>query len=126
MIHAIGIDIVEVGRIEDIINRWGIAFIQRIYTQEEIDYCACKARTSIHFAARFAAKEAFMKCLGDDLRHGVTMRHIAVVNNRNGIPVLKFHQGLADRLASRGIMTAHISISHTDNYATAMVILEKT
>lgn len=125
MIHAIGIDIVEVNRIDDIIQRWGTAFMRRVYSQEEIDYCTKKVRASMHFAARFAAKEAFLKCLGTELRHGVAMWHIAVANNRDGTPTLKLQQGLADRLSSHGISKAHISISHTDNYATAVVILEE-
>lgn len=126
MIYAVGIDIVEVKRIDDIIKRWGESFIRRIYDQEEIDYCTRKVRASIHFAARFAAKEAFIKCLKNELRHGTAMRHIAVMNKEDGSPTLKLQQELADRLASHGITMAHISISHTDNYATAVVILEKT
>ena len=126
MIHAIGIDIVEVKRIDDIIKRWGESFIQRIFAKEEIDYCTRKVRASMHFAARFAAKEAFMKCLEDELRHGIAMRHIAVLNKRDGTPTLKLQKKLADRLTSRGITMTHISISHTDNHATAVVILEKT
>ena len=125
MIHAIGIDIVEVNRIDDIIKRWGTAFIRRVYSQGEIDYCTSKVRASMHFAARFAAKEAFLKCLGTELRHGVAMWHIAVANKRDGTPALKLQQGLADRLSNHGISKAHISISHTDTYATAVVILEE-
>jgi holo-[acyl-carrier protein] synthase len=125
MIHGIGIDIVDVKRIDDIINRWGEAFIRRVYSQEEIDYCTGMAQASMHFSARFAAKEAFIKCIGNELKRGIVLRHIFVDNNRDGAPVLRFHEGLAGRLSSSGISRAHISLSHTDMYATAVVILEE-
>lgn len=124
MIRAIGIDIVEVKRIDDIIERWDDSFVKRIYSQEEIDYCYRKVRASMHFAARFAAKEAFVKCLGRELGNGVALRHITVINEQDGTPRLKLQQELADRLAECGLMTFHLSISHTENYATAVVILE--
>jgi holo-[acyl-carrier protein] synthase len=125
MIHGIGIDIVDVKRIDDIISRWGEAFICRVYSQEEIDYCTGMARASMHFAARFAAKEAFLKCIGNELKRGIALRHISVDNNRDGAPVLRFHDELASRLSSSGISKAHVSLSHTDTYATAVVILEE-
>ncbi|MBN2254504.1 MAG: holo-ACP synthase [Deltaproteobacteria bacterium] len=125
MIHGIGIDIVDVKRIDDIIGRWGETFLRRVYSREEIDYCAGMARASMHFAARFAAKEAFLKCIGVELRKGISLRHISVDNKRDGSPVLRFQEEFADRLFQHGITKTYVSLSHTDTYATAVVILEE-
>ena len=125
MIFGIGIDLVEVARIETILKKWDEKFTKRIFSRDEIIYCEKKAFPAIHYAARFAAKEAFLKCLGSGIWSGLTLRDMEVFNNRDGKPELRLHEKLQDKINGVGITDMYVSISHTDNYATAVVILER-
>jgi holo-[acyl-carrier protein] synthase len=125
MIYGIGIDLVENNRIEKIIARWGTKFLQRVFSNGEIKYCERHARASIHFAARFAAKESFLKALGIGLGMGVKLREIEVVHNNNGKPDLAFSGEAKVQIVKRCISKTHLSLTHTDSYATAIVLLEK-
>src|SRR5450759_48038 len=84
MIQGIGIDLVENDRIEKIIRKWGQKFLQRVFSEEEINYCGKHIQASIHYGARFAAKEAFLKALGIGLGMGVKLREIEVVHDDQG------------------------------------------
>lgn len=125
MIYGIGTDFVEVSRIEKILQRWGDRFIGKVYSLDEIKYCQTKASPAMHYAARFAAKESFLKSLGIGLGMGVKLREIEVINNPQGRPVLKIHERIKDGLNKLGITAMHISITHTREHAHAIVILEK-
>jgi len=125
MIFGIGTDLVEVSRVEKILQKWGDKFLTKVYSQNEIDYCKKKAFPSIHFAARFAVKESFLKSLGIGLGMGVNLRDIEVVNNQQGSPVLNVHESIKARLDNLGINKIHISITHTREHAQAIVVLEK-
>lgn len=125
MIHGIGTDFVEVSRLEKILQRWGDRFIGKVYSQNEINYCQNKAFPAMHYAARFAAKESFLKSLGIGLGMGVKLKEIEVINNPQGYPVLKIHEKIKDNLDKLGITAIHISITHTREHAHAIVILEK-
>ena len=125
MIHGIGTDFVEVSRIDKILQRWGDRFIGKVYTNNEIDYCKDKAFPAMHYAARFAAKESFLKSLGIGLGMGVKLKEIEVINNAQGCPILKIHERIKDNLDKLGITAMHISITHTRQHAHAIVILEK-
>ena len=125
MIDGIGIDLVENERIEKIINKWGDKFLHRVFSDKEIKYCARHAQAPIHYGARFAAKEAFLKALGIGMGMGVKLREIEVVHNHNGKPDLVL-RGEADVLiGKREIKQIHLSLTHTKKYATAIVLLEK-
>lgn len=127
MICGVGIDLVEVQRIENILKRWGKGFTGRVFTESEIEYCRKRARPAIHYAARFAAKEAFLKSIGVGLAGGLRMKDIEALNDQHGKPVLNLHNKAKVTLNKNGILstTVHLSISHTDRYATAVVILER-
>jgi holo-[acyl-carrier protein] synthase len=125
MIFGIGTDLVEVSRVEKILQKWGDKFLKKVYSQNEIEYCQKKAFPSIHYAARFAAKESFLKSLGIGLGMGVKLQDIEVINNPQGSPVLKVHERIRSRLDKLGINALHISITHTRGHAQAIVILEK-
>lgn len=125
MIYGIGTDLVEVGRIEKIIQRWGERFTEKVYSQNEIDYCTCKAYPAIHYAARFAAKESFLKSLGIGLGMGVSLKDIEVINNAQGNPQLKMNERIQKVLDTHGITSVHISMTHTREHAHAVVILEQ-
>jgi len=124
MIVGTGIDIAEVPRIRQAIERFGDRFLQRVYTAGEIRYCDSKANRVERYAARFAAKEAAMKALGTGWSHGVRWRDCEVVRMPGGRPSITFH-GKAGELAARlGMRNAALSLSHTAEQAIAQVILE--
>jgi holo-[acyl-carrier protein] synthase len=124
MIVGTGIDIAEVPRIAQAIERFGERFLGRIFTEEEMRYCDSKANRVERYAARFAAKEAAMKALGTGWNHGVCWRDCEVVRMPGGRPTLKFH-GKAAEFASRlGTKNVALSLTHTKEHAMAQVILE--
>ena len=125
MIQGIGTDIVEVFRIERIIEKWGSRFIERVYTPGEIEYCSKKSFPAMHFAARFAVKESILKSLGIGLGMGLRLRDIECLNNQEGSPFLHLNDTVKAVFQKRGISAVHISISHTKKYAQAIVVLEK-
>ncbi len=125
MIEGIGIDLVENDRIEKIIRKWGQKFLQRVFSPEEIIYCSRHIQASIHYGARFAAKEAFLKALGVGLGMGARLREIEVVHDDNGKPDISVRDGALLLLEKREIKRIHLSLTHTKNYATAIVLLEK-
>ncbi|HOO90285.1 MAG TPA: holo-ACP synthase [Syntrophales bacterium] len=124
MIYAIGTDLVEISRIEGIIDKRGKRFVERVYSKGEIRYCNERAFPAQHFAARFAAKEAFFKCMGRGIFDGVGLRDVEVINGPDGKPELKFYGKARTMVDKAGITGNHISISHTDKYAMAFVVLE--
>ena len=125
MIVGTGVDIAEVDRIRESIERFGDRFLHRVYTEGEIAYCERKNVTRYEsYAARFAAKEAGMKALGTGWNHGVRWRDIEVVRPRGQRPTIQFHgQGalFAEKLGAHNIA---LSITHTSEQALAHVILE--
>jgi holo-[acyl-carrier protein] synthase len=124
MIVGTGIDIAEVPRIQQSIERFGDRFLLRIYTEGEMRYCEGKANRAERYAARFAAKEAAMKALGTGWNHGVRWRDCEVVRLAGGRPTIKFHGKAAEFAAKLGVKNAALSISHTADQAIAQVILE--
>lgn len=125
MIYGIGTDLVDVIRIKKILEKWGDRFIGKVYSRVEIDYCQKKAFPAIHFAARFAAKESFLKSLGIGLGMGVGLKSIELINNEQGSPLLKLHNRAEEMLREAGVTAVHVSLTHTSNYASAVVVLEK-
>ncbi|MGH9599684.1 MAG: holo-ACP synthase [Terracidiphilus sp.] len=124
MIVGTGIDLVEIGRIEHAIARYGARFLDRVFTCGEQSYCLRKRHAAESFAGRFAAKEAAAKALGTGIGHGVIWREIEVVREPGGRPSVRFH-GRAEEIAGRmGVVHASLSISHTDALAMASVAAE--
>ena len=125
MIVGTGIDIAEVPRMAQAIERFGQRFLTRVFTEGEIRYCDSKANRVERYAARFAAKEAGMKALGTGWSHGVRWRDIEVLRQPGGRPTLAFH-GRAGEFAFRlGVVNVARSLTHTADVAMAQVILEK-
>ena len=125
MIIGTGIDIAEVPRIQQSIERFGNRFLQRIYTEGEIRYCDSKANRMERYAARFAAKEAAMKALGTGWSHGVRWRDCEVARLPGGRPTIAFHGKAGEDCCPAGcVKNAALSISHTAEQAIAQVILE--
>jgi len=124
MIIGTGIDIVEVPRVAQAIQRFGKRFTERIFTEAEIRYCESKANFAERFAARFAAKEAALKAIGTGWKLGVTWRDVEVQRVPGGRPTIAF-SGVAAQFAQRlGMNRASLSLSHTAQHAIAQVILE--
>jgi holo-[acyl-carrier protein] synthase len=124
MILGTGVDIAEVPRIRETIERFGDRFLRRIFTEGEIRYCERKARRFESYAARFAAKEAGMKALGTGWSRGVRWRDIEVVRPKGQRPTIQFHGVAAAIAAKLGTKNIALSITHTSQEALAHVILE--
>jgi holo-[acyl-carrier protein] synthase len=124
MIKGVGVDIVDVARIEAAIARHGRRFLERVFTDEEIRYCSSRPRSVQHFAARFAAKEAVFKMLRSGWSGGITWTDVEVVSNSSRIPEIRLH-GEARAAAKRAALgEIHISISHTSATAIAVAAAE--
>jgi len=124
MIVAIGIDLVEISRIEEVFARRGDRFRARVFTEGEISYCERRASKLASYAARFAAKEAAMKALGTGWSDGVGWMDVEVVSEQTGAPVLQLHGRALERLREIGAKKAHVSLTHSGNLAIAEVLLE--
>ncbi len=124
MILGTGVDIAEVFRIRESIERFGDRFLRRIFTDGEIRYCEKRASRFESYAARFAAKEAGMKALGTGWSHGIRWRDIEVVRQQGQRPTLQFHGEAAAIAAKLGTKNIALSITHTSELALAHVILE--
>jgi holo-[acyl-carrier protein] synthase len=124
MIVGTGIDIAEVPRIAASIERFGRRFLERVFTPDEIRYCESKANRVERYAARFAAKEAGMKAIGTGWRLGVTWKDLEVQRAPGGRPTLVFHGRAGEYFRKMGASHAHLSLTHTEQYAMAQVLLE--
>jgi holo-[acyl-carrier protein] synthase len=121
-IIGLGIDATDIDRIADTIERYGERFLTRIFTDGEIAYCTRRRVPAIHFAGRFAAKEAAMKALGTGHSRGVLWRDVEIVR-RGGPPHLMFHGGAARRLEEMGGRSTLLTITHSDELALAQVLV---
>ncbi len=122
MIVGTGVDIIEIDRIQKSIETYGEKFLEKIYTQTEVDYCSTKADKYRRYAARFAIKEAVYKAVMK-YDHTIAWKDISVKNDSDGAPQLEELDKLA-ALSAQGIMI-HVSLSHSNNYAVATAIAEK-
>ena len=124
MIAGLGTDIVEIKRMEASILKREDLLIKRLFTEKEQAYCRQKTNPYPHWAARFAIKEAFFKALGTGLRQGMSWQDVEVINNELGAPSLLFSKTMQRTLKEKGIGSHHVSISHSDESAIGVVILE--
>ena len=125
MIVGVGIDIVDVSRIDRLLRDYGEQFARRILATAERQPFAASSRPVWFLANRFAAKEAFSKALGTGLRYPVTLHAISVTSDSVGKPLFGFHGPLPDYLASRGVIRNHLGLSHEKGMACAVVVLEQ-
>lgn len=124
MILGSGIDLVEIGRIHDSVERFGKRFLDRIFTSAEQGYCLRKRRSAESLAARFAAKEAGAKALGTGISRGVNWLDIEVVREPGGRPTLRFHGRAAEIAARMRVANVALSLTHGSDVAVASVVLE--
>ncbi|MGF1573174.1 MAG: holo-ACP synthase [Sumerlaeia bacterium] len=124
MILGIGTDVVEISRFKQLLERQPERSVERLFTESEKEYCDSKQEPIIHYAARFAAKEAFLKAMGTGLTNGIRWSDMSIVKNQVGAPEF-FLTGRAFELTQeRNLLNIHLSISHTNETAIAFVILE--
>jgi len=124
MILGVGIDLVEVGRIRDSLERLGERFARRILCPSEYDYCFGHQDPSTHVAARFAAKEAVSKAFGTGIGAEIGWLDIEVVRLENGSTRIELHGLGAQLFHQRAAQAVHINLTHTAQYASAVAILE--
>lgn len=124
MIYGIGLDLVEVARIEESLQRFGERFQKRVFTELERAYCNALPHPPLHFAARFAAKEAFLKALGTGLSNAISWKDVGIENLSSGKPELRVIGRALELATERGIEQMHVSLSHTHGHAAAVIVLE--
>lgn len=125
MIISIGIDIIEVRRVRETIERTP-RFAERVFTAAERAYCESRGAVAAqHYAARFAAKEAALKALQTGWSGGISWQDVEVSAKESGAPLVFFHGRARELYEESGATSAHISIAHTTEHAIAQVILEK-
>jgi len=123
MVAGVGIDLVMVGRLEAALRRWGERLAGRIFTQRERREAEQGGQSMASLAARFAAKEAFLKALGMGLFQ-VPFREVEVLREPSGRPVVHLHGKAKEICQGQGVRKVHISLSHDGGMAVAVVILE--
>ena len=121
-IFGIGVDVVDVARIEEAIARHGERFLERTFTEGERVYCEGLAQSGPSYAARFAAKEAVAKAFGTGIGGEAGLREIEVVRAESGAPGIRLSGHAAEFAASHGISQVLVSLSHTRHSAVAQVV----
>lgn len=114
-----GVDIIEINRIKDSIEKLGDSFLKKVYTQKEIEYCESKGKSKYeHYAARFAVKEAAFKAVSEDVKdkYAISWKDVETTNNENGRPEVEILF-----LKNKKVENVDVSISHCRDYAVANV-----
>ncbi len=122
MVRGIGVDIIEIGRIRESVERLGELFLSKIFTPGEIAYASAKANMFQHLAARFAAKEAVAKALSTGWAGGFRWKDVEVMNDAGGQPHITLRGSLREQLASS---TIYLSMSHSETHVVAVVVIEE-
>ncbi len=124
MILGLGIDIIEVARIQASHEKFGERFLKRVLRPAEIAYCLSHKRPAPFLAARFAAKEAISKAFATGIGHQLGWQHMEVGRKESGEPFVILHGRGQELLVQRGGRIVHLTLSHTESYAAAIAILE--
>lgn len=124
MICGVGIDIIDIARIQSLYQHHGRRFLHRVFTDKEIDYCESRNDPAQHLSVRFAAKEAVVKALGTGFTKGIAFRDIEVIKE-DGPPVIILHDAARRMADSLEVSKIHLSISHDRGSAIAFVVMER-
>lgn len=124
MIIGVGIDLVDIQRVRDSLERWGERWTEKIFTQNEIRICGSGPDPARRYAARFAAKEAVFKAAGMPAGAKFFPRHIEIETLENGSAGLVAHKEVKDRIDGYGKCAVHISMTHEKNMAAAVAVIE--
>lgn len=125
MIIGVGIDNVQSKRMKEMLLKWADRVENRVFDEDELQYSRSREASHLHLAARFAAKEALFKALGKGLSEGMTWTDVKVWNDEKGKPQIKLKRKAREIADQMGVAAIHLSLTHTDEVATAVVILEK-
>ncbi|UCF31809.1 MAG: holo-ACP synthase [bacterium] len=125
MIIGLGVDHVENQRMKEILIKWSERVEDRVFTENELEYSRKMGETHLHLGARFAAKEAFFKALGKGLSEGMSWTDVNVKNDKTGKPNIDLRGKAKEHAESMGVKNIHLSLTHTDDFSIAVVILEK-
>jgi len=125
MIFGTGIDIIEINRIKQSLQKYSDRFEQKVFTQKEVDYCHSQADPAKHFAARFSVKEAVLKCFGTGMTGGILWKDIEIDKQKSGQPTLNLYGKGKELFRQLKLKHIHITITHDKNYAVAHAIAEK-
>ena len=126
MIYGIGTDIVAIERFQRFMTTGNSAILERLFTPVERSRCGSRKDAASCLAARFAAKEAFLKALGTGLRDGISWQDMEVSNNALGKPELVLSGKAAEQFQAKELVSIQLSLSHDGGSAIAMVVLEST
>lgn len=126
MISGVGTDIVAIDRFQRFIDQQNTAILTRIFTDSERSTCFARKNSAASFAARFAAKEAFLKALGTGLRDGISWQDMEITNDTHGRPLLSLSGRAAELCALKRLTPPHLSLSHDGGYAVAVVVMEES
>ncbi|HUJ10457.1 MAG TPA: holo-ACP synthase [Verrucomicrobiae bacterium] len=118
-----GIDIVETGRIQDSLDRFGERFLSRCFWSEEVAYCKSMKFPALHLAARFAAKEAISKAFGTGIGHQLGWKDMQICKHEGGEPYAVLHGKGAELAQMRGVTKVFVSLSHCKDYAAAHAVV---
>ncbi len=121
MVRGIGVDIIEIDRIRRSIEESGDRFLQKVFTQNEIEYCSGKSNKFQHFAARFAAKEAVSKALATGWTGDFLWKDVEVMNEASGAPRVTLYGNLRERLSGSMVL---VSLSHSQSHVVAMALIQ--
>jgi len=122
MAASIGVDMLEIARMERVMKRRP-SFLRRVFTDEERTYCESFARPAEHYAARFAAREAVLKALGTGFSGGIGLKDVSVANDESGRPIAVLTGRAAEIAAEQGVQEVALSLSHTHDVAVANAVL---
>jgi holo-[acyl-carrier protein] synthase len=126
MIVGLGVDAVEIDRVGRMFADKGDRMLRRLFTGDELSYITGKIAPAQHLAVRLAAKEAAYKALaGNELARGIGWRDVEVVSRADGAPMLRLHGSAERRFVELGGTVVHVSLSHSDITAVAVVIVER-
>lgn len=126
MIVGIGVDAVDIDRVERMLDTYRDRMLERLFTEHEIAFLSAKAKPAQHLAVRLAAKEAAYKALsGNDLARGISWRDIEVFSRGDGSPELRLHGRAASRYEELAATSVHVSLTHSEATAVAVVIVER-
>ena len=125
MIFGTGLDIIEIDRIKNSIEKYSPKFEQRVFTSSEISYCKSQGDPAKHFAARFAVKEAVSKCLGTGITGALGFQDMEIIHEDTGKPVLNMIGKGKELFQKLKLKSIHISISHDNTHAIAHAIAEQ-
>jgi holo-[acyl-carrier protein] synthase len=122
MIHGIGVDLVNIQRLQQALERWGDRFLKRVFTPEETSYCQQFSYPSRHLAGIFAAKEAVLKALGTGLSHGMSWQEIKIKSVKGRPPQVELTGTVAKLIKKLKISSVLVTLSHDTGYAVASAV----